>query len=39
MAAFNKKLTGSKAWAKFNSENDPTASTLIKSFSGQKAPL
>ena len=39
MAAFTTKLNGSKAWAKFNSESDPTAATLIKSFSGQRAPL
>ena len=39
MASFNDKLSKSKEWAKFQSENDPNSSKLVKSFSGSKAPI
>ena len=39
MASFNEKLAKSKAWAKFQSENNPESAKLVRSFSGSKAPI
>jgi hypothetical protein len=39
MASFNEKLTTSKAWAKFQPENNPESAKSVRSFSGSKAPI
>jgi len=39
LAAVNTRMSESKAWSAFQAANDPNAATLIRSFSGQRAPL